>query len=134
VILDWTQIYSECTFVAQRGRGPGGQHVNRTSSAMMVHWPMMSSTALSESQRLLLKSKLKNNINSKGEIYLRSDTHRELERNKAECWQKLKLMIIKGLHQPKPRKKTKPSQSSKRRRLESKAHKSEIKSLRKKII
>ena len=112
---------SEFQFSAVRSRGPGGQNVNKVSSAAQLHWAYLSSPGLSESQKKILKTKLKNHINVKDEIYLRSDAYRDFPRNREECIQKLQEMIEKALHKPKPRKKTKPTKASQRKRVESKS-------------
>lgn len=128
-----SKIRSEIQFSAVRSRGPGGQNVNKVSSAAQLKWDFMLSEHLSENQKNLINQKLYNYINKKEELYLRSDEFRDLERNKARCLQKLGELLRTAFHKPKPRKKTKPTKASQRKRLDSKRQRGETKSNRKKV-
>lgn len=123
----------EVQFVAVRSRGPGGQNVNKVSSAALLYWDFQSSSLLNEHQKLLLRLKLDSAINKEGQIYLRSDEFRDLEENKRRCLEKLALMIRQALHRPKKRVATKPTKASKLRRQKAKTRRSEIKSWRGKV-
>ena len=127
------RIRSEIQFSAVRSRGPGGQNVNKVSSAAQLKWDFMLSEALSDHQKNLINEKLYNYINKNEELYLRSDEFRDLERNKARCLQKLGELLKKAFHKPKPRKKTKPSRAAKKKRLESKRQRGETKKNRRKV-
>lgn len=123
----------EIHFSAVRSRGPGGQNVNKVSSAAQLTWHVSSSESFTEEQKHRLQVKLENYINQKGELYLRSDEFRDLERNKARCLEKLENLIAKALHKPKPRKKTKPTRSSQIKRVEGKKQRGEVKKTRQKV-
>ena len=127
------KIRSEVKFSAVRSRGPGGQNVNKVSSAAQLKWDFMLSEYLTENQKNLINQKLYNYINKNEELYLRSDEFRDLERNKAKCLQKLSELLRTAFHKPKPRKKTKPTKASKRKRLDSKRQRGETKKNRKKV-
>lgn len=125
------RIWSEVWFVAVRSRGPGGQNVNKVSSAALLIWDLENSRMVTEFQRRVLRAKLGSYFNRDGYIQLRSDEFRDLERNKSRCVEKLLLIIEKALHQPKRRIATKPTMASKVRRVNSKRQRSEVKSMRK---
>lgn len=126
------EIEKEVVFKAIRSGGPGGQHVNKTSSAAILYWDLESSEAVSDSEKSRLRQKLKNRMNKDGQIYIRSDQHRELDRNKSECLQKLLKVIREALKRQKKRKATKPTKASKEKRLKEKNQRSETKKSRQK--
>lgn len=127
------EIRKEVWFTAVRSRGPGGQNVNRVSSAAQLGWDYQSSLGLNAEEKALVQAKLFHFINRRGEFFLRSDVSRDLEQNKALCLEKLERLLLKALHRPKKRKATKPTYSSKQKRLESKSQHSKTKSMRKKV-
>lgn len=117
-------------FEAVLSRGPGGQNVNRTASAAQLYWFFEGSWLLSEEERARIRVRLANMINSVGEIYLRADEFRDLERNKSRCMEKLIAHVTTALHVPKKRKKTKPTRASKIKRREQKSRRKEVKRMR----
>jgi ribosome-associated protein len=123
----------EIWFEFTRSRGPGGQHVNKTNSAAILHWHLESSNVFSEDHKKILTEKLANYINSEGFILIRCDQFRDQAQNKKGCLNKFQELVKAALHRPKKRIKTKPSRSSVRRRVESKKFKGETKKLRNKI-
>lgn len=127
------EIIREVQFSAVRSRGPGGQNVNKVNSAALLTWEFMSSAILTAEQKQLVQEKLYNYINKQGFLRLRCDEFRDLERNKARCLTKLETLLKRAFHQPKPRKKTRPTQASKKKRIESKKHRGEIKKTRRKL-
>ena len=127
------KIRSEIQFSAVRSRGPGGQNVNKVSSAAQLKWDFMMSDALTEHQKNRINEKLYNYINKNQELYLRSDEFRDLEQNKARCLKKLDTLLKKAFHQPKPRKKTKPTLSSQKKRIDTKRQRGETKRNRQKV-
>lgn len=120
----------EVSYQAQRGRGPGGQNVNKVASCALASWNFEDSALLTAEEKARLRTKLVRSLNSRGEIQLRSDEFRDLERNKARALQKLAERVDAALLIPKPRKATKPTRASVRRRQESKVHRSQAKKLR----
>ena len=126
-------IRSEIWFVAVRSRGPGGQNVNKVSSAAVLFWDVGTSKLLLGPQKEILVRKLVNHFNRDGFIQIRSDEFRDLERNKNRCIEKLVEIIEKALHKPRKRIATKPTKASKLRKQQSKRRRSEVKSLRRKV-
>lgn len=125
-------LIHEFEFSAVRSRGPGGQNVNKVSSAAQLFWSFEDSSELTLEQKALIHLHLKNFINRENQIYLRSDEFRDLERNKARCLEKLQFLLNKAFFKPKTRKKTKPSKAAKIKRTESKRRRGETKKLRRK--
>lgn len=129
-VPQFDQLYKEVHFEAVLSRGPGGQNVNRTASAAQTYWDFEGSSLLTEDEKSRVRLRMQNMINSEGEIYLRSDEHRDLERNKSRSIEKLLAHLGQALHIPKKRKKTKPTKSSKRQRLDHKTRRGDIKKMR----
>lgn len=127
------KVEKEVRFEAVRSRGPGGQNVNKVSSSAVLYWNPYQSSALSHEQKFIIGSKLERVMNSEGEIFLRSDEFRDLERNKSRCIDKLIALLIAALHKPKPRRATKPTRGSKERKLKAKSIRSDVKAGRKKV-
>ena len=131
--MNFDLIRHEVWFIAVRSRGPGGQNVNKVSSAAQLFWLYEWSTGLNADEKARVRFKLKNIINKQGEVYLRSDESRDQVRNKALCLEKLERVLHEALFRPKPRRATKPTRSSKIKRLDSKARHGDLKKMRKKI-
>lgn len=131
--MDWLSIDNETVVTATRSRGPGGQNVNKVSSSAQLTWNVVGSAVLTSDQKHKIATKLINRINQYGELFLRSDEYRDFPRNKARCYEKLHELVAAALHEPKPRRATKPSKSARKKRLDTKAKHSETKKGRQKI-
>jgi ribosome-associated protein len=130
--LEWIEK-KEIRFSAVRSRGPGGQNVNKVSSAALLQWDFEASFSLTEEQKRLIFEKLSSFINKEGVFYLRSDEYRDLERNKARCLEKWEALLEKAFFRPKKRTATKPTKASQKRRVEGKRKRSQTKDTRKKV-
>lgn len=119
--------FHEFTFEVTRSRGPGGQNVNRTNSAVILRWDYQDSGVSTEEQKRIISNKLANMINVENEIYIRSEESRDQDQNKKLCLNKLEILLQKAFFVPKKRIKTRPSRSSVERRIKSKKKASEIK-------
>jgi ribosome-associated protein len=126
-------IEREVVFEAIRGRGPGGQNVNKVSSAAQMTWDYQTSQELSPIQKDLVSSKLARVINKAGILYLRSDEFRDLEKNKSRCLEKLWALLQEAFHRPKVRRKTKPSKTTKMKGLDQKKKHGSNKKMRQKV-
>ncbi|MBX3021408.1 MAG: aminoacyl-tRNA hydrolase [Bdellovibrionales bacterium] len=124
------RLRSEVFFKAVRSRGPGGQNVNKVSSAAIMYWDFLFSSLLNEDQKRRVRLRLHAMINSENQLYVRSDEFRDLGQNKARCLEKMAALVTAALHVPKKRKATKPTFASKQKRQESKRRRGEIKKLR----
>ena len=130
--MDRKRLLSELQFKATRSSGPGGQHVNKTSTRVELNWHIHTSHAFSEEEKLRIKEKLSNRITKEGYLSLASQNSRSQYKNKQDVISRFLILIEKSLQQPKKRKKTKPSQASKIKRLSNKKAHSEKKANRQK--
>ncbi len=124
-------LQSECEFKAVRSSGPGGQHVNKTSTKVMLHWDLEVSAVFTEDQKERLRQRLACKLTTENQFVLSYDQSRSQHKNKVEVFKNLVQLLEKALVKPKKRKKTKPTLASKKRRLESKKRNSEKKANRK---
>ena len=128
--MDPAHLYREVIFKAVRSRGPGGQNVNKVSSAAQAYWDFRTSHLLSDAQKERLWTKIGHMLTAEGYLQFRSDEFRDLERNKKRCLEKIAALVKDALHVPKKRKATKPTRSSKIKRREQKSRRGEVKKLR----
>ena len=124
--LDPAEIHE--SFV--RAAGPGGQHVNTTSSAVQLRFDVRASRSLSDEVKQRLERLAGNRLTQDGVLVLHAQEHRSQRRNREEALARLVELIRTAARRPTLRKPTKPTKSSKRRRLESKKRHGALKSLR----
>lgn len=125
-------LKKELSYKAVKSSGPGGQHVNKTASKIVLTFDLQNSSSLSEEEKERLHQKLATRITNSGEIILESGETRSQHKNKELVTERFAEMIIKALKKTKPRKKTKPSKASKLKRLREKKILSEKKGNRQK--
>ncbi len=125
--------YDEIEISAMRSRGPGGQNVNKTNSAIQLRWNLRNSIYFPAHIQERLLKKLAGKLTVEGEIIIRSESSRDQEQNKKESYAKLGEMIQAALFVPKKRIKTKPTRGSKERRLKAKKGRSDIKKMRSRL-
>ncbi|HEX8014395.1 MAG TPA: alternative ribosome rescue aminoacyl-tRNA hydrolase ArfB [Flavobacterium sp.] len=130
--MDLEKIISELSFKAVRSSGAGGQNVNKVSSKVVLTFDLNTSQALSEEQKLLLKSNLASRLTSENILILNCDEDRSQLKNKEIVTKRFVEIIKKGLFVPKVRKETKIPKSVIKKRIKDKKNISEIKQSRKK--
>ncbi len=114
-----------------RASGPGGQHVNKTSTAVELRFDVRASPSLPEPVRARLYKLAGSRLTQDGVLIVVSQTHRSQEMNRQDALERLVALIRKAAEPPPPpRKKTKPTYASKLRRLDGKTKRSGVKALR----
>lgn len=126
VIIPWNEIEWQAT----RSSGAGGQHVNRTNSAVQLRFSISASLVLTEEQKEKLRRRLAHRLVQGDEILVRIEDERDQKSNKDRAYRILCEMIGKALIDPKKRIATKPKRSSVKKRLESKRIHSDLKKSR----
>jgi ribosome-associated protein len=113
-----------------RSSGPGGQNVNKVSSAVQLRFDVRGSPSLSNDVAVRLMRLAGKRLTKDGVIVIIAQTHRQQERNRAEARERLFDLIRQAAVKPVPRRATKVPKAQKRKRVEGKKHRGQIKSLR----
>lgn len=121
---------AELEFHASRSGGPGGQHVNTSSTRVQLFWNVLASAALTEQQRARLKERLGARIDTRGTLRVVASVHRSQARNRVAAGERLAQLVRRALVVAKPRLKTRPGRNIVEERLRAKREQSEKKRLR----
>ena len=122
---------NEFIYSTSRSGGPGGQNVNKVNTKVELRLNLLLTTAFSEKEKEIIFRKLKNKINKEGELILVSQAERTQLMNKSVVKEKFYDLISKTLTIPLKRTPTRPTQTSRLKRLDSKRNRSNMKKLRK---
>ncbi|HKV74317.1 MAG TPA: alternative ribosome rescue aminoacyl-tRNA hydrolase ArfB [Gemmatimonadales bacterium] len=129
LIIPWAEL----EFRASRAGGPGGQHVNTSSTRIEVAWSVATSQVLEEDQRARLRHRLESRLSSRGVLRLVASSRRSQSQNKEEVIGRLAQVVSAALVVPRKRVATKPSRGAKEARLEAKKTRAATKRLRRPV-
>lgn len=121
---------AELRFRATRSGGPGGQHVNTSSTRVELEWEVDASPSLSDEERARVRERLANRIDGSGVLRIAASEHRSQHRNREAAVERFQQLLIEALHVPKRRKATRPTRASREQRLGAKRRRSRTKNLR----
>jgi ribosome-associated protein len=116
-----------------RASGPGGQNINKVSSAVQLRFDAAKSSALSKEVRARLKQISGHRMTADGILIIKAQRHRTQDRNREDAIERLVALIRQAAEKPRPRRPTKPSRAAKQKRLSSKRHRGEIKRRRRSV-
>jgi ribosome-associated protein len=121
---------AEIVELASRSSGPGGQHVNTSSTRVTLRWNLRDSRGLRAEVRDRLLARLGPRLSKHGLLIVHADRHRSRERNREMARERLRSLVETALYQEPPRRPTRPTRASKVRRLDAKRHRGKVKSRR----
>lgn len=116
-----------------RSGGAGGQNVNKVSSKAIVHWRVGASRIFTDEEKMRIRIKLANRLNYADEIVIAAEEERSQPQNRALAIQRLRTLVASAIRVPKLRRPTRPTKSSKIKKLESKKKHSILKKRRRGI-
>jgi ribosome-associated protein len=117
----------ELSFSYARSGGPGGQNVNKTSSKAVLRWKLADSDSVRPEVKERIARMERKRVTTEGELVITSQRFRDQERNRQDCLERLREIVLRALVVPKVRRATKPTRGSKRRRLDEKKRRSQTK-------
>ena len=120
----------ELRFSALRASGPGGQHVNKASTAVQLRFDLSATRALTPLVKARLRALAGQRLNGAGELVLTASARRSQAANRRAALARLQALIVRALIEPKRRVLTAPTPRSRARRLEDKTRRQRLKRLR----
>ena len=107
----------ELQFTFARSSGPGGQNVNKLNTKAQLRWAVLSSPSLPDAVRARLLENQRRRVTADGDLRIVSQRFRDASRNRNDCLEKLRRMLLEAATPPRRRKPTRPTRASVRRRL-----------------
>ena len=130
--MDLVCLQKEVQYKAIRSAGPGGQHVNKVSSKIVLTFDVASSQAITPEEKQRLIEKWESRLSKELQLQLTCDESRSQIQNKTRVWKRFLVLIETALAVPKTRKETKVPKSAIRKRLQDKQSWSALKKMRRK--
>jgi ribosome-associated protein len=121
---------SELDFRFSRSSGPGGQHVQKTSTRVELLFDVARSPSLDDKQRARILSRLANHVDSEGVLHLAAQSERSQWRNRQEAVVRFQDLLRRALARRRQRRATSPTAASREKRLEQKKRRSQVKKQR----
>jgi ribosome-associated protein len=121
---------SELSFDYIRSAGPGGQNVNKVSTAVQMRFDLEGSSSLPEDVKSRLHRLARNRITEEGVLIIEAHRFRTQEQNRADALARLVALIQQASEPPKPRKKTRPTAAARAKRVDEKRQRGVIKQMR----
>lgn len=120
----------ELEYRATRSGGPGGQHVNTSSTRIELFWNLTTSAVLTDDQRELILRRLPNRIDQEGVLRVVASESRSQYQNRQLATERLRSLVAEALRVQRKRKKTRPPAAAREARLRAKKRRADIKSAR----
>ncbi len=124
---------SDLSLSYSRSGGPGGQHVNTTETRVSLRFSLEECGVLPRPVKQRIRDAEGGRINNEGELLLHAERHRSRQMNVSDARERLANIIRRALVPPKRRRPTRPTRASKKRRLESKTRRGDVKKKRGKV-
>jgi ribosome-associated protein len=124
---------SDLSFAFVKASGPGGQNVNKVSSAVQLRFDMAGTTVLSDAVKSRLRGLAGRRLTDDGAILIIARNQRSQDHNRREALERLADLISRALIAPKARKATKPTRASRERRLDGKSRQQQTKRKRSRV-
>ena len=129
IVLDESELHFDFIHAS----GPGGQNVNKVSTAVQLRFNIETTDSLSGNVKNRLRERCKNRINENGFLVIEARKFRTQKRNRRDAVDRLVILIKRAEKEPKVREKTVATKASKEKRLRKKHSRSEVKDLRKSV-
>jgi ribosome-associated protein len=130
--IPFTLREEEVDLLAIRAQGAGGQNVNKVSNAVHLRFDIRASS-LPEEMKARLLARSDQRISDEGVVVIKAQSHRSLEKNRAEALARLRQLLAAAAHIPRVRRPTRPTVSSQRKRVETKVRRGQVKALRRRV-